>query len=312
MNVAQMCAARAESFPNKTAIVHKDLSLDFETLHGLVERCAAGLHGRGLGKGSRISLLLEKTPELVISFIAAARLGSLVVPLNYQLRPAVLGKIISDYNIDCLVVGAKFLKLLSDVPTGHKALEKLVVCEAGADQAENLIRFEDLLDQGADGLEQIEVDDDEPFYLNFTSGTTGIPRAAVTTHANLFYNTIASVETLGLRHNDVHLCMFPAYLHPHEIFLRGVYLGGASVLENSLFPKSVAKAVSEHGVTCMMGAATLYERLLPFAGNPEFDYGSLRIAESGGMITRETLNRAFEAAFGVPITPVWGSTETAG
>jgi len=318
VNVAQMCAARAESFPHKTAIAHKDVTLDFGELHNLVERCAAGFAGLGLGRGAKVALLLEKTPELVVSFIACARLGLMVIPLNYQLKPEVLGEIIRSYDIDAVIAAGKFLRLLSKAPDGHKALKNLVVCGSIDARAGGPLKWEELIDKapdrhvGAVHEPPFPIDDDEPFYLNFTSGTTGAPKAAVTTHTNLFYNTIASVETLGLRHNDVHLCMFPAYLHPHEIFLRGLYLGGTSVLENSLFPKSVARAISEHKVTCMMGAATLYERLLPFALNSEFNYKTLRIAESGGMITRETLNRAFEAGFGIPITPVWGSTETTG
>ena len=336
MNVAQMCAARADSFPHKTAIVHRDVSLDFEALSALVERCASGLARLGLGRNARtariarIALLLEKTPELVVSFIACARLGSMVVPLNYQLKPATLGDVIESLDIDALIVAGKFLRLLSEVPKDHKALKNLVVCgpqaqiqyDAGTGGAllecKRFIDWAKFIDNAPDGHvgavhePPFPIDDDEPFYLNFTSGSTGEPKAAITTHTNLFYNTVASIETLGLRHDDVHLCMFPAYLHPHEIFIRGLYLGGTSVLENSLFPKSVARAISEHGVTCMMGAATLYERLLPFAGNSEFNYKTLRIAESGGMVTRETLNRAFEAGFGIPITPVWGSTETTG
>jgi len=312
VNIAQMCAAQAESFPHKTAIVHRDVSIDFESLHELVDRCAAGFSALGLERGAKVALLLEKTPPLVVSFIACARQGLMVVPLNYRLRPAALAGIIEQYEIDALVVAGKFLDLLSEVPRQHGAFARLVVCEPCEQEEAGALGWDKFLDEAPDEAPAVEVDDDEPFYLNFTSGSTGIPKAAVTTHTNLFFNTLASVETFGLRHNDVHLCMFPAYLHPHEIFYRGLYLGGTSVLENSLFPKSVARAISKHGVTCMMGAATLYERLLPFASNSQFDHKTLRIAESGGMVTRETLNKQFEAAFGIPITPVWGSTETTG
>jgi len=83
-------------------------------------------------------------------------------------------------------------------------------------------------------------------------------------------------------------------------------------LENSLFPKAVSRSITDNKVTCVMAAATLLERLLPFAPSKRFDFSSLRIAESGGMVTRETLIHQFETAFGIPITPVWGSTETAG
>ncbi|HUT02510.1 MAG TPA: AMP-binding protein [bacterium] len=312
MNIAQMCAAQAESFPHKTAVVHRDISLDFESLHELVQKCAAGFSGLGLDRGAKVALLLEKTPALVVSFIACARQGLMVVPLNYRLKPAALARIIDQYEIDALVVAGKFLERIEEVPRDHKALARLVVCGPSEQDAAGGLEWDEFLDEAPGEVPSVEVDDDGPFYLNFTSGSTGIPEAAVTTHTNLFFNTMASVETFGLRHNDVHLCMFPAYLHPHEIFLRGLYLGGTSVLENSLFPKSVARAISEHGITCMMGAATLYERLLPFASNSQFNYKTLRIAESGGMVTRETLNKQFEAAFGIPITPVWGSTETTG
>jgi len=307
-----MCAGNAEAFPDKTAIVWRETELSFSQLEELCCRCASGLSRLGLGPGDKLALLLEKTPALVICFIACAKIGAIVVPLNYQLKPEALRRIIVDYQIDGLVVSGKFLGLLGGVGRDHKAMRRLVVCDVSAEQAGGQKTWEELVEEGDSEFEPARVDDDAPFYFNFTSGTTGAPKAAVTTHSNLFWNTISSVETLGLRHTDVHLCMFPAYLHPHETFIRGLYLGGTTVLESSLFPKSVARAITDNKVTCMMGAATLYERLLPFAENEQFDYSSLRIAESGGMVTRETLIKEFESSFGIPITPVWGSTETTG
>ncbi|MCD6327310.1 AMP-binding protein [bacterium] len=313
MNVARMCAASAKAFPEKKAIVHRDVTLDFASLDKLVTRCASGFHKMGIGPGAKVVLLLEKTPELVISFVACARVGAMVVPINYQLQPATVEEIILNHGVDAIVASCRFERLLSKMPKNHKAMSNLVLCRADEEhRAEDWLTWEKFLDDAPDDFTPADVDDDAPFYLNFTSGTTGAPRAAITTHTNLFWNTLASVETLGLRHSDVHLCMFPAYLHPHEIFYRGIYLGGTSVVDNSLFPKSVARAISDNGVTCVMGAATLYERLLPFASTKGLHYETLRIAESGGMITRETLIKQFEAAFGIPITPVWGSTETAG
>jgi long-chain acyl-CoA synthetase len=149
-------------------------------------------------------------------------------------------------------------------------------------------------------------------YLNFTSGTTGVPKGAVTTHANIYWNTRASIESFHLTSEDIHLCMFPIFTHPHELFARPLSLGGTIVLTDNIYPKSIAKVISNHRVTCLMAISALYEALMRLYGYAPFDLSSLRIAESGGMHTNPTLVQKFKESFGIPISPVWGSTETTG
>ena len=101
-------------------------------------------------------------------------------------------------------------------------------------------------------------------YLNFTSGTTGRPKGAITTHEIIYWNTRSAIETLGPSREDIHLCNFPAFSHPHELFARSVYLGGTVVLTDDVLPKSIASAIWTHKVTCMMGIALVYQNLLNF------------------------------------------------
>lgn len=84
------------------------------------------------------------------------------------------------------------------------------------------------------------------------------------------------------------------------------------VLLDRIYPKSLAKVISDYGVTCMMGLAPMYEKLLDVLEHYEYDLSSLRIPESGGMHTRPELVGRFRQKIGVPIIPVWGSTETTG
>jgi len=219
MNIAQMCAASRRAFPKRKAIAYRDVSLTFEQLDDLSTRCAGALSALGASKGAKVALLLEKTPELVIAFVACAKLGAMVVPLNYQLRPSTIARMVVETGGDVIIAASKYVPLLSEVPKEHKVLRKIVKC--GETKGNEGLVWARLLDEAPDDFEPVETDDDTPFYLNFTSGSTGEPKAAVTTHGNLFWNTISSVETLGLRHNDVHLCMFPAYLHPARDILQG-------------------------------------------------------------------------------------------
>ncbi len=106
--------------------------------------------------------------------------------------------------------------------------------------------------------------------------------------------------------------MFAPFAHPHEIFARPLYLGGTLVILDKIYPKSLAEAISRHKVSCMMGLAPMYENLLGVLEHKAYDVSSLRLPESGGMYTRVELAERFRKKLGLPIIPVWGSTETTG
>jgi long-chain acyl-CoA synthetase len=110
--------------------------------------------------------------------------------------------------------------------------------------------------------------------------------------------------------DDVHLIMFASFAHPHELFARPLYTGGSMVLLEEINPKTIARTIREHGVTCMMGLAPMFGLM---ASHPAVtDIPMLRIAESGGMFSRPDIIGDFLGKFGVPVLSVWGSTETSG
>lgn len=151
---------------------------------------------------------------------------------------------------------------------------------------------------------------DDCAYLNFTTGSSGFPKGALCTHAHLFWNTRSAVEIFQMTADDVHLCMFASFSHPHEIFCRALYTGASLVLLTEISPKAIAKTIIRHRVTCMMGLAVMYKMMARHC--KEVALPRLRIAESGGMFTDQEIHRNFLDAFGLPILSVWGSTETSG
>jgi long-chain acyl-CoA synthetase len=171
--------------------------------------------------------------------------------------------------------------------------------------------WEEIINQKNVEALDINIQEDDPVYLNFTSGSTGIPKGALTTHANIYWNTKSAVESLGLNQDDIHLCCFPVFNHPHELFARALFLGGTMVLTDDTLPKTIASAVSEHGVTCLMAISVIYENLVHYNASP-LELRTLRLAESGGMYVRPALAEAFKNRFNIPIIPVWGSTEATG
>ncbi len=309
MTIVEMLEKSARLFPKKTAIIYKETEISYEEFHRSSNALAGFLVSIGLKKGEKVGLLTKKSPEAILSFLGVAAAGGIVFPVDYNQTIAHIRYILDLTKPSVLIVGDDFQPLLPGL--NLPCLDDRIVI-IGKKTKGRYHEWRESLDQDTWSTPEIQIEEDDIVYLNFTSGTTGMPKAAVATHGNIYWNTRASIESLRLTPDDVHLCLFPVFGHPHELFARPIYLGGTIVLVDSISPKTIAKAISDYRVTCMMGAASIYEPLVRFHESNPFDSSSLRVPESGGMHIHPVLAHKFRERFGVSMIPVWGSTETTG
>lgn len=309
MTIVEMLEKSAKLFPEKAAIIYKGARISYKEFHEKSRALAGFLINIGLKKGERVGLLLEKTPEAVISFLGVATAGGSVFPIPYNQPFPHIQFVLDLMRPSALIVDARFVQLLCGLKLSCLENKIIVIGEKAKDQYH---AWEEIFAQDTPNLPDMEIGDDDVVYLNFTSGTTGVPKAAITTHSNIYWNTLSSVESLKLSKDDVHLCMFPVFGHPHELFARPIYLGGTIVLVDNISPKAIANAVIAHDVTCMMAVASIYLSLIRYGKLRSLNLRSLRLAESGGMHTSSALVQEFKENFGIPLVPVWGSTETTG
>ena len=102
--------------------------------------------------------------------------------------------------------------------------------------------LDDILNQTTPiSMPSVSLNKNDPVYFNLTSGTTGFPKCAITTHDNIYWNTLSAVETLSLTSDDIHLCMFPPATHPHEIFARALFPWRHNGLDGSYCTKIIDK-----------------------------------------------------------------------
>ena len=300
---------RANKTPTDQLMVFRDQTWTWQLVRDDVWRFACGFGEAGLDHGDRILGVLDKSPEAVLSFLGAIAAGGIFVPMNPQL---------GDYDVETVLNETKPRIILSS--PGY--LQRIQHLSAKVFPERPPRIYSSDLDV-ADGIGQIWKrqppskpsnipQPDDIAYLNYTSGTTGQPKGAVTTHRQILENARSSAEALKLRSGDVHLCMFPIHTHPHEIFARPFLLGGSFVLLDSIHPRAIADAITRHRITCMMGVTPMYRSLLSVAGSADYDFGSLRTPESGGMDSPISFIEEFEQTFGRRFLPVWGSTETSG
>jgi long-chain acyl-CoA synthetase len=158
-----------------------------------------------------------------------------------------------------------------------------------------------------------EVHPDSPCYLNYTSGTTGRPKGAITTHRNILANGESTIDAMGFTEQDTFLGMFSVFAHPHELFHRSRVLGSPCVMLDTLSPRVVASAVERFGVTWMMAVPSFYEMMLDHHGGQDgHDLSSLRVLEAGGAYVGGEALARLEARCPGRFMPVWGCTEATG
>jgi long-chain acyl-CoA synthetase len=307
--LADLLRRHAEATPTRPAIICGDKKLRYAELAESVLRLAGGLSQLGLAKGERLAVFSHKTPAAITAFLAAAAAGGVFFPLDANQPQAVTHDILTRLTPTILCVAAEFLPLIETMYPGGPPFT-LVVMDGPSPSG--LPTLTELAAGPFPAAPLPRVATEDPVYVNFTSGTTGAPKGAITTLGNLLANTVGAVDALGLTADDVHLCMMPVFVHPHETIMRPLYLGGAMVLCDMIGARSVAESCHKHKVTALMAVAAIYETLLRLPAMSDNPLDGLRVAESGGMHVPTALADGLSARYGVNILPVWGSTETTG
>ncbi|MEA3348140.1 MAG: class I adenylate-forming enzyme family protein [Pseudomonadota bacterium] len=308
-NLGDFLAHYAKQIPNKTAIIFNDQNLSYAEINRAANQLAHVLLALDVKKGDHIFLFSYRSPELIIAFLAALKIGAVAVPGNYELPPQQLRQLILSLQAKLLLCSEKLQPVIAALQNKNLNCPTLLLKELGS----QAWLKDGELTTGISSLNpKVTSTPDDIAYLNYTSGSTGKPKGAITTHANIIANTKSAINALELGRDDIHLCMFAPFAHPHELLARPLYLGGTMVLLDHIRPKSIARALTKHQVTAFMGLAPLFETLLEINRSRTFNLDALKLPESGGMYTNSGLIRRFLKTFGVPIVPVWGSTETTG
>ena len=286
----------AERNPEALALVDDDFELSFSDWHRVSCHLAAGLQSMGVEPGDIVGVYVGKTFLLPCLFTAISMLGAQFMSLVPGWPEQTYERTFGRWPRKFVVFEEGFAppEGQADLPTCWNLERKDVV--SGCRKPDDLP----------------EVDPADPVYLNITSASTGLPKVSATSHLHLGANTSGVCDALSLTQSDVHMSLFGVIGHPHEIFMRGLFLGGLTVLTCSPYPRTVIQRISNHRVSALMGLPPQLESISRLYTRADADLGSLRFAEAGGMCLPAELAGRFQDKTGAPVLPVWGSTETSG
>jgi long-chain acyl-CoA synthetase len=327
LNLSMLIEHHARMHPDREAIVAGTVRLTYAQLDGAARRIAGALVALGVKPGDHVALSCPNTPHFPIAYFGILKTGAAVVPLNVLLKPREIAQHLRDSAARAYLCfeGSAELPMAQ---MGHAAFGEVDSCEhfvvmtkdpAAGSPIAGTLTLDALMHAAPAAFETVLRAPDDTAVILYTSGTTGVPKGAELTHANMLLNAQTSrdlfLDLIGVGQATV-LCVLPLFhSFGQTVVMNAHLLQGNRVV---LLPRFEAAAVLEtmlaERVNAFSGVPTMYWALLRHVEEQGIDTApvaaNLRSCCSGGAPMPVEILHAFDTRFGVEILEGYGLSET--
>lgn len=315
-NIGLLVAKRAELSPDTEAYVDADtgLRLTFSELNQRVNRLANCLVDIGTKKSDRVAILLMNSVEFVETFFGTAKIGGIVVPLNWRLVADELEFILKDSGATVLVFGVEFNPLVEELHNraGKTDIRHWLFVGDDSQRPDFATSYAASVNDRSGSEPPLGAKDDDELYIMYTSGTTGLPKGVVHTHNTAMWASITGTATISFREKDRYLLSLPLFhvgaLNP---LTNAVYTGTTCVVMRAFDPVRTWELIQEEKITTLLAVPAMLNFMLQVLEQGKYDYSSVRWCMSGAAPVPKTMIETY-ASLGINILQVYGLTETCG
>ncbi len=317
------------AYGERTALEYRGQRISYTALGDMATRAAAGLLGLGIGRDDAVALYLPNTPYHPISFFGTLRTGARVVHLSpldaereliYKLKDSGARTLITTNLFRLLPVA---LKLLSE---GH--IDRLIVGDDGDwgampvpaepfSESDKIVSFGRLMAEAEMPARWPAVSSDDVALLQYTGATTGLPKAAMLTHANLtaavscYRVWIAGQRPPGAPSDRVIMVLPLFHIYGlSSVMLRHLASGNELLLRPRFDVEQILRDIEVERATSFPGVPTMWIAIVNHPGIEKRDLSSLRAVASGGAPLPIEIADRFQSLTGLPLPSGWGMTET--
>ena len=303
----------------KEAVVCGELRLTYAQFGERVRRWANAMRALGITKGERVAVLSQNCHRMLEAFFGAPLVGAILMPLNFRLVPDDFEYILNHGGARVVVVEDGLTHLLDPLRERLETVEHYILARDGDSSSDaasgQWLDYESLIKEAtSEPPPSIEIDENEPSALLYTSGTTGRPKGVMLTHRNLYINAINSICEFGVHERDVYLHTL-AQFHcngwglPYAV----TGMGGTHVIIKKFEPVAFFDLVRREQVTFACMPPTMINMALQHAlsedERSQLPQG-VRIGTAGSAPPLATIQGAQER-FGWRVIQIYGLTETA-
>jgi long-chain acyl-CoA synthetase len=308
-NISTFIDVNARYWPRKPVAIFPDRGASY-TYPGLLaeaNRLSNALRSLGVSRGDRVAVYMPNWPETLISFIGIWRMGAVAVPMNVALRDFEAVNLLNDSGAVAAITTPQGYDVLSHVMDRIPDLGHVVIAGGSAEGAHS---WRDLM-AGASPDGRAENCEPECLaQLQYTSGTTGMPKGTMLTHCNWMSAFDSERWALGITHDDVVLYIYPMVHVGFSWALTALKYGATVVFMEKYSLERYLRYAVEYGATviCMM-PPVMTDMVNSPAGIEEY-LRTVRAAVTGGAPTPQPVWERWASRFGIPVLNAYGLSET--
>jgi acyl-CoA synthetase (AMP-forming)/AMP-acid ligase II len=315
VNIGDFLTRRAAVTPEREAYVDPQtgLRLTFSALNERVNQLANALASAGINPGDRVALCLMNSVEFIESFLAIAKMGGVVVPLNWRLVADELEFIIKDSGAQTLLYGQEFQSVIADLQGRGDKTDVVRWIESG--DVDRRLDFSEHYDefrkQGPVSEPQLGATGDDLLFIMYTSGTTGLPKGVVHSHATVFWAILTFEASCDLRDGDRYLVALPLFhvgaLTPVAL---NIYRGVTSVVMREFDPAKAWALIKDENITTTLLVPAMLNFMIQVPAD-QIHAEQLRWIQSGAAPVPVSLIEQY-AGMQIEIHQIYGLTESCG
>ncbi|WP_420633670.1 class I adenylate-forming enzyme family protein [Candidatus Palauibacter sp.] len=319
LSVAGLFAEHVDANPHAPCILAGGESWSYSRVASQARALAVGLHSLGVEPGDRVAVVLPNWPEFVVSTLAVAETGAVLVPLSPNYSARELRFMLRNSEAEVTITaeewnGTDYLQRFESLLVELPDLQYVVtVGEEDLWYDDRIFQFEDLIAAGR-GREAPPAEVDplrDPCAILYTPGTTGAPKGVMLTHDNLVRTALATARRMALGRNDRTLCSVPlAHIFGMTAALTTLGTGGSLLLQEAFDAREALVLTAAHEATVVHGVPTMFVMLLRELARGAPLPGSLRTGVIAGAPVGEALAREVRRRLIPDLEIAYGLTET--
>ncbi|MBF0395640.1 MAG: long-chain-fatty-acid--CoA ligase [Desulfobacterales bacterium] len=308
MNLGIFLDDAVKKFKDAPFLQFYDETILYEELGSRVNILANALKKLGFKKGDFIHVLVQNSPETLISYFAIQKIGAIAGPINGWWKSPEIKYLLNDSKACGLIIESQYLPILKEIRNECPDLKTII--ELRGENKSEYISFESLMIEGDKTPVICDSDIEDIAYIFYTSGTTGNPKGVLLTHKNVLADVDGVDKSLNLQEKMTVLCFLPLF-HVNAMLTctSSIRKGHQIVLRKSFSASEFWEVVDKYKVNFWSAVPAVYQILLSDPTRQKYDLSSLMFGVCGAApLTKETFTR-FQETFKIPIVEGYGLTE---
>jgi acyl-CoA synthetase (AMP-forming)/AMP-acid ligase II len=298
--------ARPEMFGAKTALIFGERRWTYTDLNAYANRIANALAGLGVEKRSRVAVLGRNSDTYVAIYFALAKLGAIMVPVNFWYRAEEVRYTLDQSGSRWLIAEERFRPVAEAATASLDRPVRLIWYGPSPD-----LRLETLAEAASDAEPEVAVSPDDPHIILYTSGTTGFPKGATFSQRAHYLHAIAWALQTGQRADDVGVVVYPLFHTggPDCVVLPHFLVGATIVVQDGADPVAILDAAGRHRLTNVFCVPTVWRWILAELDRRTYDVSSVRRCLGSSDTLPPDLLGGILAHFDAEVWVTYGLTE---